>query len=51
LRDRLVDVKTDNDSGCVWEELRAIARMARYTIIDDRSPDEILDYDGDGIPR
>jgi hypothetical protein len=27
------------------------ARMARYPILDDRGPDEILGYDGDSVPR
>jgi len=25
--------------------------MARYPVLDDRSPDEILGYDENGIPR
>lgn len=52
LRDRLVGAESDNDSGRVREELRVIrARMARYPVLDDRSPDEILGYDENGIPR
>jgi len=52
LRDRRVGAEGDNESRRVREELRAIrARMARYPVLDDRSPDEILGYDENGIPR
>jgi antitoxin VapB len=52
LRDRLVGAEGDDESGRVREELRAIrARMERYPVLDDRSPDEILGYDENGIPH
>jgi hypothetical protein len=46
LPDRLVGMESDNESG----RARAIrAGMASYPILDDRSADEILGYDGDGF--
>ncbi|WP_295442671.1 type II toxin-antitoxin system VapB family antitoxin [uncultured Thiodictyon sp.] len=34
------------------DEIMAIAaRVARAPVLDDRSADEILGYDGDGLPR
>jgi antitoxin VapB len=52
LRERLDRERARSDAAQILEELRAIhARMARYPVLDDRSPDEILGYDENGIPR
>ena len=52
LRERLERERSKGDAVQVLDELRAIReRMARYPVLDDRSPDEILDYDEHGIPR
>jgi antitoxin VapB len=52
LRERLDREQARSDAAQILEELRAIrARMARYPVLDDRSPDEILGYDEHGIPR
>lgn len=52
LRERLDRERSKSDAGQILEELRAIrARMARYPVLDERSPDEILGYDEHGIPR
>ena len=52
LRERLSREQRKSDAAQILEEIRAIReRMARYPILDDRSPDEILGYDENGIPR
>lgn len=52
LRERLMRERSKSDAIQVLDELRAIReRMARYPVLDDRSPDEILGYDENGIPR
>jgi antitoxin VapB len=52
LRERLKREQSKDDGAQVLDELRAIRkRMARYPVLDDRSPDEILGYDENGIPR
>jgi antitoxin VapB len=52
LRERMDREQARSDAAQILEELRAIrARMARYPVLDDRSPDEILGYDEHGIPR
>ena len=52
LRERLDREQARSDAAQIQEELRAIgARMARYPVLDDRSPDEILGYGEHGIPR
>jgi antitoxin VapB len=52
LRERLDREQARSDAAQILEELRAIrARMARYPVLDDRSPDEILGYDEHGVPR
>ena len=52
LRERLKREQSRSDAVQVLDELRAIReRMARYPVLDDRSPDEILGYDENGIPR
>jgi antitoxin VapB len=52
LRERLDREQARSDAAQILEELRARrARMARYPVLDDRSPDEILGYDEHGIPR
>jgi len=52
LRERLKREQGKGDAAQVLGELRAIReRMARYPIFDDRSPDEILGYDENGLPR
>jgi antitoxin VapB len=52
LRERLARERRKDDAARILEELRAIRRrMARYPILDQRTPDEILGYDEHGIPR
>lgn len=52
LRERLKREQSKSEAAQILDELRAIReRMARYPILDDRSPDEILGYDEHGIPR
>jgi antitoxin VapB len=52
LRERLKREQSKGDAVQVLDELRAIReRMARYPVLDHRSPDEILGYDENGIPR
>jgi len=52
LRERLKREQGNGDAARVLEEFRAIReRMARYPVLDHRSPDEILGYDENGIPR
>jgi antitoxin VapB len=52
LRERLKREQSKDDAAQVLDELRTIRkRMARYPVLDDRSPDEILGYDENGIPR
>ncbi len=52
LRERLKREQSKSEAAQILDELRAIReRMARYPVLDDRSPDEILGYDEHGIPR
>jgi antitoxin VapB len=52
LRERLRHEQSKDEASRVLDELRAIReRMARYPVLDDRAPDDILGYNEDGIPR
>jgi antitoxin VapB len=52
LRERLAREQRKNDAARIVDELQsARERMARYPILDPRSPDEILGYDANGLPR
>jgi antitoxin VapB len=52
LRERLKREEAKSDAAQVLDELRAIReRMGKYPVLDDRSPDELLGYDENGVPR
>lgn len=52
LRERLMPQRGQSRTPSVRDELRAIReRCARYPVLDRRSADEILGYDGHGLPR
>lgn len=52
LRERLERQKARQRPMTVREELRAIReRCARLPVLDPRTPDEILGYDKNGLPR
>ena len=52
LRERLARLRARPRRRLLSEELREIGeRCAALPRLDDRSEDEILDYDADGIPR
>lgn len=52
LRERVERQKARQRPMTVREELRAIReRCARLPVLDPRTPDEILGYDKDGLPR
>ncbi|TSD84551.1 PSK operon transcription factor [Mycobacterium sp. KBS0706] len=52
LEDRLRRVVGARKAPLLLEEMAAIRkRMAALPILDRRSPDEILGYDQDGLPR
>ena len=51
LRERLRRVRGRDRSALLREEIRAIReRCAELPVLDSRSPDEILGYDGRGLP-
>ncbi len=52
LRDRLDRLQNHRSGRRLADELDEIARRcASLPVIDDRSPEEILGYDEDGVPR
>lgn len=52
LRERLARERPRTSRRRLSEELRTIGeRCAALPVIDDRTPDEILDYDERGLPR
>jgi len=52
LRDRLGRVKRDRVERSLKDELLAIAnRCAALPVLDPRTPDEIIGYDENGLPR
>ena len=52
LRDRLDRLRNHRSGRRLADELDEIARRcASLPVIDDRSPEEILGYDEDGVPR
>lgn len=52
LRDRLDRLRNHRSGQRLAEELDVIARRcASLPVIDDRSPEEIVGYDQDGVPR
>ena len=52
LRDRLDRLRNHRSGRRLADELDEIARRcASLPVIDDRSPEEILRYDEDGVPR
>lgn len=52
LRDRLTRVRRERTKRSLADELEEIARhAASLPVLDDRTPDEILDYDEHGLPR
>jgi antitoxin VapB len=51
LRERLRREQAKSKATGIVDELRAIRRrLATYPVLDDRSPDEILGYDENGLP-
>jgi antitoxin VapB len=52
LRDRLGRVRRDRSRRRLADELDEIARhCASLPLLDDRSPEEIIGYDDQGLPR
>ena len=52
LRDRLSRLRRERSQRRLADELDEIARhCARLTVRDDRTPDDILGYDANGLPR
>ena len=52
LRERLVRQQGRSKTRRLAEDLRAIQdHLAQLPVLDDRSPDEIIDYDERGLPR
>lgn len=52
LRDRLTRVRRERAKRPLAEELEEIANhCASLPVLDDRTPDEILGYDEDGLPH
>ncbi len=52
LEERLAREKTKRNRAGIAERLMEIGRRsAARPILDDRSADDILGYDGDGLPR
>ena len=52
LEDRLSRPGREHSGERLADELEAIAiRCAELPVLDDRDPDEILGYDGNGLPR
>lgn len=52
LRDRLARVRRERSGKSLADELDDIARhCAALPVLDSRSPEEILGYDHDGLPR
>lgn len=52
LRDRLSRVRRERSKRRLADELEEIAkRYESLPVLDPRSPDEIIDYDEDGLPR
>ena len=52
LRDRLARLRNHRSRRRLADELDEIARRcASLPVIDDRSPEEILGYDENGVPR
>lgn len=51
LREQLILKTGRKDSAVLREEMRAIQeRFNQRPVLDDRSPDEIIGYDEDGLP-
>lgn len=51
LEDRLVQLRRARSGKSLADELDEIAnRFASLPVLDDRPADEILGYDGDGVP-
>lgn len=51
LRERLERKRAQNDNRPLSERLMAISRRYRdLPVLDDRTPDEILGYDKNGLP-
>lgn len=52
LEERLRRTVSDAHKAALLEDLEAIrrGRLAALPVLDDRSPDEIIGYDGNGIP-
>ncbi|HEY0511975.1 MAG TPA: type II toxin-antitoxin system VapB family antitoxin [Thermoanaerobaculia bacterium] len=52
LRDRLARLRRDRTRKRLADELDEIARhCAQLPVLDSRTPDEILGYDENGLPR
>lgn len=51
LRERLARTRRSRRSGLAAEILRIGKECAALPVLDARSPDEILGYDADGMPR
>jgi antitoxin VapB len=52
LRERLARLKRRQRSPELLEQLHEIARRVKaLPVLDDRTPDEILGYDENGLPR
>lgn len=52
LRDRLSRVRRERAKRRLADELEEIARhVATLAVLDDRTPDEIIGYDENGLPR
>lgn len=51
LRERLARTRRSRRSGLAAEILRIGKECAALPVVDARSPDEILGYDADGMPR
>jgi antitoxin VapB len=51
LREKLERVKAKRNSARMFRKLEAIRlRAAKLPVLDDRTPDEILGYDENGLP-
>lgn len=51
LEERLRRTVSDAHKAALFEDLEAIrGRLATLPVLDDRSPDEIIGYDENGIP-
>ncbi|HEX2610806.1 MAG TPA: type II toxin-antitoxin system VapB family antitoxin [Gemmatimonadales bacterium] len=52
LRDRLTRLRRERSKRSLADELDEIAlRCSQLPVLDPRSPDEILGYDDNGLPR